>query len=115
MTAAALSADVADVGVREFATAPANVSPSDLTSPSLMNKGIRRGPGGRSSVSVRGQYEKSDIGMTHLSNYNRHAMLYDSKQYSMREGGRVKVFCTRAEALAAYHQHWFVEGGKAVP
>jgi len=44
-------ADMASVGSREYATAPANVSPSDLTSPSLTNKGIRRGPGGRSSVS----------------------------------------------------------------
>jgi hypothetical protein len=46
-------AELSIVGVREFATAPANVSPSDLTSPSMTNKGIRRGPGGRSSVSSR--------------------------------------------------------------
>ena len=37
-------------GMREFATAPGNVSPSDLISPSLVNRGIKRGPGGRSSV-----------------------------------------------------------------
>lgn len=38
--------------LRQYATAPATISPSDLTSPSLVNKGIKKGPGGRSSVSA---------------------------------------------------------------